>query len=109
MCDGGVNIQEVVTPGEYLVIQCTDKVGFSETEVMGPFPTEAAARKAMRKDVPTPDVRAHELTEGKSRTWGSKYIIVKVEKTLQPVPDVKVKLGWEKAEHVAYEYEEREE
>ena len=97
-------IQELVTDGEYMVMECHDRIGFCEAKVHGPFETIKKARSFIKDHVCEPCLKTHDLHEGKNKDWGSKYIIAKVEQTLCPVPNIKVMVNLEKSTHVAEEY-----
>jgi class 3 adenylate cyclase len=66
---------------------------WSELDALGPFPSQAKARAAIRADVLASTQDSESLSPGKLKKWADVYVMVEVLKVYQPTLHVDVSVS----------------
>lgn len=75
------------------VFRGKDPREWSESSALGPFPSEAKARLAIREDINESIDGCETLSPGRDEEWAEEYHIMEVVKSFQPVVTTKVSVS----------------
>jgi hypothetical protein len=79
---------------KFFVLECNGETGFTDVDLHGPFPSEAACTKFILEEAKRVyDIEEGTPQEGRNEEWGSNHIIVREVVTVKPCPNVRTHIS----------------